>query len=250
MKRLMNGVNGLNSLNIVKAIKKQFKEINNTTSLTSLAILITLVALALFVVYFPKQHVKERFSFPFLAKPHLSDLDKIYIKTVDGKYITSCPNCLPKDANITNKCTKTLCLKDIPYLSSQFTYHKHRDGTFSLETSDGKYWKRCAECLHLCPHTICSDGINPNLQTHKFVLIKNRNGTVSIKTDNGRLLEVTECEQTCGEIITALGLNISNNFIVEKIQQPPIPLSQRIKGVDFSKKLPREFPEQWPFTQS
>lgn len=194
----------------------------------------------------------ENFSFPFLLKPHLSDGDDIYIKTFEGKYVTSCPNCLPLDANIINRCKKTLCIRDVPYLSSQFTYHKHRDGTFSLETADGEYWKRCARCIPLCPHTICSDGINSKLQTHKFILIKNRDGTVSFKTDNGRLLEITECDQTCGKVVTALGLynkGNSKDFIIEKIPRPVIPLSKRIKPVDFSKKLPREFPEQWPHIQ-
>lgn len=213
-----------------------------------------LIIFVLYIIYRLYHKPLEHFSFPFLAKPHLKDKDKIYIKTTDGKYITSCPNCVPIDANIFNRCTMTLCVRDTPYLNSQFIYHKHRDGTFSLETSTGKYWKRCAECIPLCPHTICSDGINPNLQTHKFVLIKNHHNrddlnSVSIKTDNGRLLEVTECEQTCGKVITALGLNSNSNFIIEIIPPDIIPLSQRIKPITFEKQLPREFPEQMPYTQ-
>ena len=148
---------------------------------------------------------------------------------------------------------KTLCVRDAPYITSQFIYHTHRDGTFSLETSDGKYWKRCAQCIHNCPHVICADGINRNLQTHKFVLIKNRdtNDSISIKTDNGRLLEVTECDQTCGKVITALGLNQGDTFTIEKVISPVIapPKKKPLKKVSFDKLLPKEFPEQWPFSQ-
>lgn len=213
---------------------------------------IVLVLFILFIVWLFKSPI-ENFSFPFLAKPHLTDGDAVYIKSVDGKYLSSCKGCFPKDSNIDNRCTKTLCLKDVPYQSSQFIYHKHRDGTFSLETIDGKYWKRCAECIPLCPHTICCDGINPNLQTHKFVLIKNRdkNDTISIKTDNGRLLEITDCDQTCGKIITALGLNSASNFTVEKVVSPIMidPPKKSKKLVSFDTVLPREFPEQWPYSQ-
>jgi hypothetical protein len=155
-------------------------------------------------------HVEHYSSdFPFLTQPHIDNGDKIYIKTLDGKYLSSCV-CKTNDANIKNACTRTLCIKDEPLLSSQFTFYKHSDGTFSIETYDGKYWKRCAECINSCPHTICADGINPNLQTHKFVLIKNGktqtndptavDNTISIKTDNGRLLEGhlrRRCTCTC-----------------------------------------------------
>lgn len=191
----------------------------------------------------------EHFSFPFLMKPHLSNLDVIYLKTSNGKYITSCSGCQQIGGNISNNCKKMLCVKDIPYLSSQFTYHKHRDGTFSFETTDGRYWKRCARCVPGCPDSICSDGINSNLQTHKFVLIKNRNGTVSIKSDNGRLLETTECNQTCGKIVTALGLNHSTEFTIDAIPKQISIHHKPIKLVDFSDKLPQEFPKQLSYGQ-
>lgn len=219
---------------------KRLKQPIKKTMLFVLFVLFVLFILSFFPII-------ENFSFPFLSQPHLTDGDKIYIKSQNNEYITSCPNCLPLDANISNRCTNTLCMKDVPYMSSQFTYRPHRDGTFSLETIDGKYLKRCAECVPMCPHTICSDGINPNLQTHKFVLIKNMDGTISIKTDNGRLFEITECKQTCGKIITALGLNISNDFVIEKVQE--IAKSSNEQPVDFSKRIPKEFPAQWPFSQ-
>lgn len=214
----------------------------------------TAVVILLLWVLWVFKPLKSMESFSFLAKPHLVDGDAIYIKTSNGKYLTSCDACFPKDANIDNRCSSTVCLRDIPYQKSQFIYHKHNDGTFGLETVDGKYWKRCAKCIPLCPHTICSDGINPNLQTHKFVLIKNNDGneTISIKTDNGRLLEVTDCNQTCGKIITALGLNLGNNFMIEKVISPIAiyPVKKEHKKVSFAKHLPREFPEQWPFSQN
>jgi hypothetical protein len=215
---------------------------------------VLLVVLVMFVLSLFYGVSVENFSFPFLAKPHLTDGDTIYIKTIDGKYITSCAACFPNDANIDNRCKKTLCLKDVPYITSQFIYHRHRDGTFSLETAHGKYWKRCSECIQNCPHVICSDGINPNLQTHKFVLIKNRDNidSISIKTDNGRLLEVTDCDQSCGKVVTALGLNASNTFVLERVIAPVITPHKKpeLKKVSFDKLLPREFPGQWPYSQS
>jgi hypothetical protein len=250
MKRFIRSGNVLD--NVYSKIKKTIPK--KRVRQLGLAILLFIFMVAIFKSWESNNLQKEHFSFPFLAKPHIKDGDKIYIKTVDGKYLTSCSNCSPRDANIYNKCKKTLCIRDEPYLNSQFTYHKHRDGTFSLETQEGKYWKRCAQCIPLCPHTICCDGVNPNLQTHKFVLLKNQHdreheNSVSIKTDNGRLLEVTNCDQTCGKIVTALGLNTTSRFIIEIIPPPVIPLSQRIKPVTFDHKLPQPFPKQWPYSQ-
>ena len=210
-----------------------------------------IIIIVVFMIILIKFQTIEQFS--FISKPHIDDKDTVYVKTLDGKYITSCDSCFPIDANIDNRCSKTLCLKDEPYITSQFIYHTHRDGTFSLETADGKYWKRCAECISLCPHVICADGINPNLQTHKFVLIKNNDNqnSISIKTDNGRLLEVSDCNQTCGKIITALGLNSSSNFIAEKVISPVVAVQKKqpLKMVSFENILPKPFPQQWPYSQ-
>ncbi len=108
--------------------------------------------------------------------------------------------------------------------------------------------------------------MNPNLQTHKFVLIKNGktqsndpdavDNTISIKTDNGRLLEVTDCNQSCGKIITALGLNSNSSFMVERIETPEaiktlkrINRSQQLH-TQYDNQLPQSFPKQWPFSES
>lgn len=156
------------------------------------------------------------FDFPFIKHPRVSHGDKLYLKTLDGKYITSCSWCIPVSANIENKCKRVLCVTDKPYRASQFMYYRHRDGRFSLETFDFRWLKRCSECMHGCKDAICADGLNNNLQTHRFELIKNRDGSVSIKTDSGKLMEITECDQTCGRIVTAMGLNThTTKFILE-----------------------------------
>lgn len=195
-------------------------------------------------------------SFSFLMKPYLVDGDKIYIKTLDNKYWTA-QSCGSR-ANINNACDSLITITDIPYLTSQFTFRKHIDGTFSLETYNNKYLKRCSKCVNDCDNVICGDGINPNLQTHKFVLIKNNNllggnidDTISIKTDNGRFLDLTECNQTCGKVITTIGLSQDSRFIVEKIPQLPkkSPFSKEVIA-DLNRDLPKSFPHQMPFTQS
>lgn len=150
-------------------------------------------------------------------KPNLKDGDKFYLKTIDGKYVSVCHNCRPNDANINNLCSAVLCLKDEPFLSSIFTYRSHRDYRFSVQTMSGAYWKRCRQCLQFCPDTICADGLNKNLRTHKFILIKNRNKSISIKTDTGRLLEVSDCNQNCGKIIASIGSGRDQEFIIQKI---------------------------------
>jgi hypothetical protein len=137
---------------------------------------------------------------------------------VNGEYVSVCYSCNPTKQNLTNKCSANLCLKTDPTKSSLFTYVKHRDGTFSVKTGEGKYWKRCSNCFESCPNIICADGINPNLQPAKFVLIKNGDNTVSIKTDTDRLMEMQECEQSCGRIVAALGVGINRQFIMEKVE--------------------------------
>lgn len=190
------------------------------------------------------------YDFDFITPPRISHGDKIYLKTQNGKYITSCSWCLPIDANLKNKCDRVLCVTDVPYRSSQFMYHRHRDGTFSLETFDFKWLKRCSECINSCKHVICADGLNPNLQTQKFVLLKNRDGTVSIKTDNDRLMEITECNQSCGPIVSAMGLNPhTTNFTIEFL--PKEKLDSRIYETDDTSPrfpdIPLPFPYQFRF---
>ena len=101
--------------------------------------------------------------------------------------------------------------------------HRHNDGFWSVETAMGKFWKRCQKCIFDCDSAICADGINSNLRTHKFQLIKNPNGTIKLKSDNGRFIESCGCPQDCGKLICAKGLGGDINFIVEKIAQVPKP---------------------------
>jgi hypothetical protein len=177
--------------------------------------------LFIFLIIWLLSPTRENF-FPFLTNPQLDDGDQFYIRTTNGEYVSVCYSCQPTGQNLYNKCSANLCIKDEPVKSSVYTYVKHRDGTFSVRTVNGKYWKRCSNCFESCPNIICGDGINPNLQPSKFELIKNGDGTVSIKTDTGRLLELQECEQSCGRIIAALGVGINKQFVIEKIEAPQV----------------------------
>jgi hypothetical protein len=97
-----------------------------------------------------------------------------------------------------------------------------------VQTVEGKYWKRCDNCFERCPGIVCADGINPELQPAKFVLIKNGESLVSIKTDTGRLLEMQDCEQSCGRIVAALGVGLNRQFVIEKLPKPYEP-PQRVR---------------------
>lgn len=165
-------------------------------------------------------------NFTFLTDPQLVSDDRIYIRTANDEYVSVCNGCEPIDQNLTNKCTKSLCLLLEPTRASVFIYEPHDDGTFSLKTSTGHYLKRCANCFERCPNVICADGINPKLQEAKFVLIKHGDGNngISIKADTGRLLEINECGQKCGRVLAALGVGINGEFRIEKLPplyQPP-----------------------------
>jgi hypothetical protein len=186
-------------------------------------------------------HLVEGLAFPFefslprgLTNPVLKRGDQFYLKTVNGDYVSVCGQCAPVDQNLQNKCSRNLCLKPNPVRSSVFTYMPHRDGTFSVQTVEGKYWKRCANCFERCPGIICADGVNPNLQPAKFVLIKNADeiDSVSIKTDMGRLLEMHDCEQSCGRIVASLGVGLNRQFVIEKLPPPytpPVRVRKRTK---------------------
>jgi hypothetical protein len=154
-----------------------------------------------------------------------------------------------------------------------FTYFPHRDGTFSVQTESGKYWKRCENCFERCPGIICADGVNPNLQPAKFVLIKNHSGTgagddgsghstihhvpgatgdvvsgptVSIKTDTGRMLEMHECDQTCGRVVASLGVGLNRQFVIEKLP-PPYEPPVRVRHPTKKFRVPSSAPIIIPF---
>lgn len=161
---------------------------------------------------------------PFLTDPQMHHGDLFYLKTVNDEYISVCFSCSPEDQNLNNKCKANLCVKDDPVRTSIFEFLKHRDGTFSVRSAaTGKYWKRCNNCFNLCPDIICADGVNPDIQPAKFVLIKNGDGTVSIKSDMGRLLELQHCAQSCGRIIASQGVGINRQFVMEKLPPPYTP---------------------------
>lgn len=169
-----------------------------------------------------KRRVREHFS--FLTQPVLKDGDQFMLKTLDGQYVSVCNRCRPHDANIDNLCGSLLCLTKYPYRSSVFTYHHFRDGRFAIETHEFNFWKHCDTCVHDCRGSVCGDGINKNLKTHKWILIKNGddNNSVSIKSNTGRMIQRCDCSQTCGEILCTMGLGGNERFIVENIAKGPV----------------------------
>lgn len=188
--------------------------------------------------------LREGLAFPWnhslpagLQEPTLQRGDQFYLKTVNNEYVSVCGSCAPVDQNLRNKCSRNLCLKPGPVRSSVFTYIPHPDGTFSVQTVEGKYWKRCANCFERCPGIVCADGVNPDLQPAKFVLIKNGEVTpdgasVSIKTDMGRLLELHDCAQSCGRIVASLGVGLNRQFVLEKLPpsyEPPQRVRERTR---------------------
>ena len=194
--------------------------------------LIVAVAIAIFVSIMTAPEVEH--YFPFLTDPQMDPNDQFYLKTVNGEYVSVCHACAPVDQNLTNRCSANLCIKNDPVRSSIFTYIQHPDGTFSVKTIEGKYWKRCENCFERCPNIMCADGINEKLQPAKFVLIKNGDGTVSIETDTGRLFELQECDQSCGRIVAAQGLGLNKQFVIEKLPPPyQVPTPHRKRTMRF-----------------
>lgn len=177
------------------------------------------ILIVLICVYFGSLQTVELFK--FYRDPVMSDGDKFMLRTLDGQYVSVC-KCKPMFANIDNKCSSMLCLTRVPLQSSVFTYHWWRDGRFSVETNEFKYWKHCDDCVHECRGTVCSDGINDKLRTHKFHLIKHQDGTISIRTNSGRIIQRCDCDQSCGKVLCTMGLRESEHFIVEKIQPGPV----------------------------
>lgn len=163
--------------------------------------------------------IQIREPFSFITLPHLKHGDQFMLKTLDGQYMSVCNNCSPHDANIKNLCSSLLCLTRYPFRSSVFTYHQFRDGRFAIETYDFKFLKHCDTCVHECRGSICADGINKNLKTHKWFLIKNadEHNSISIKSNNGRIVQRCDCNQSCGTILCTMGLGGNERFIVEKI---------------------------------
>ena len=181
-----------------------------------------LIIVIMMVIYEYVIEKKELFS--FITPPNLKDGDKFMLKTLDGQYVSICNNCSPYDANIKNLCSSLVCLTRYPLKSGVFTYHRFRDGRFGIETYEFKYWKHCDTCVHDCRGSICADGINKNLKTHKWFLIKNADqyNSISIKSNNGRMIQRCDCSQDCGKILCTMGLGGNEKFIVEKIDSGPV----------------------------
>jgi hypothetical protein len=197
-----------------------------------------------------KTSIREGFPHSFLSNPQLQRGDEFYLRTVDGDYVSVCQSCEPTDQNLTNRCKASLCLKANPVRSSVFTYLPHRDGTFSVQTTSGKYWKRCENCFERCPGIICADGVNVNLQPAKFVLIKRSDVSgplISIKTDTGRMLEMHECDQSCGRVVASLGVGLNRQFVIEKLPppyKPPVRVRQPTKKFRAPSSAPTIIPFQ------
>jgi hypothetical protein len=177
----------------------------------------------------------EKFS--FLTQPYLVTGDKITLQTRDGRYITACNNCEPTQGDVENQCKYVLCLRSELYNSGIFTLHKHDDYKWSFETEFGSFWKRCETCVYNCDSAICADGINDKLKTHKFYIIKNGDGTIRLKSDNGRFIEACPCNQTCGkDLICAKGLGGDLDFILTKTAPSP-PAKKRMDSVTGHSKV-------------
>ena len=130
-------------MNMFKRIN-QLDPIIDQLDFKIISVVLIIIAFIAFLAFKKKQKNKME-SFSFLMKPYLADGDKIYIKTLDNKYWSALA--CGSRANINNACDSLIAITDIPYLTSQFTFHKHIDGTFSLETYNSKYLKRCSKCF-------------------------------------------------------------------------------------------------------
>lgn len=219
----------LNRVGIVQALQGIVKiiifvvlirfEMSNRKEIISTVLLLFIILAFAVILY---THIVIE-GWDWLTNPQLIRGQRFLIKTLNGEYLTSCRDCKPNDQNLTNKCSSVLCLSKYPLNASVFIYEPYRDGTFAIrvEATD-KYWKRCTNCVDSCEHIICTDGINPTLQSAKFVLIKNDDsaGSVSIKCDNGGLIELNNCDQSCGKVVAAIGLGINSQFIIEPLMTP------------------------------
>lgn len=198
---------------------KTFSSSVNSICGVLLVVFVLIVTGIMIKRFWSKQKIEQ---FEFLIQPYLKTGDQVMFKTISGMYVTACNNCEPY-GDIDNKCSYVLCLRDQPYNTSIFTLHKHEDGRWSIETAYGKFFKRCQKCIPTCDGAICADGINSNLRTHKFHLIKSGNGTIRWKSDNGRFIESCPCDQTCGKLMCASGLGGDVDFQVEFIKTVPKP---------------------------
>ena len=197
----------------------------------NLYIIVFLIVLMMYVYFFHSQLEK----FQFVESPEINDGDQFMLMTIDGQYLSVCKGCKPYNANIKNMCESLLCLTRYPLQSSVFKYHSFLDGRFALETNEFKFWKHCDECVHECKGSICADGINKNLKTHKWILVKNADSdhSVSIKSNSGRMVQRCDCSQTCGSIMCTMGLSGSEKFKVIKVNDV------KLKQPDFKYKPKR-----------
>lgn len=207
------------SFNLTNFIVFKFFGNNWQKSLIGILVIIIVLYYIISKSYVTIEHLGPR---DFIREPTLLDGDKFMLKTRNGKYITACSDC-KSEANIYSRCKYSLCQRDVPYNSSIFTLHQHRDGRVSIETASFHFWKNCKKCIPDCDGAICADGINKNNRTNKFILIKNLNGTISLKADNGRLIQPCPCNQTCGNIYCSMGLGGDVEMIVEKVEVMPPP---------------------------
>lgn len=194
-------------------------------------VIITIIVMVICGILYKNK--KEYFD--FITAPEMNDGDKFMLVTLDGQYLSVCKKCSPYNANINNLCSSLLCLSKYPVQNSVFTYHSFLDGRFAIETNEFKFWKHCDNCIHDCKGAVCADGINKNLPTHKWILIKNgdSDNSISIKSNTGRMIQRCDCSQTCGSIMCTMGLQGNEKFKVEKVLDVPPP------PIDFIYKIKR-----------
>lgn len=167
-------------------------------------------------------------AFDFLAQPQLQRGDRFYLRDANDNYVSVCSGCQPINQNLRNQCSSVLCMLREPIRGSVWIYEPHDDGTCSIKSEPtGSYWKRCNNCVQDCPNIICADGVNGALQPAKFDLIKPTRNTnaVAFRTDIGTFLDINQCDQQCGKVVSGVG-GLNATFRIQQLPRLTLTLTR------------------------